>query len=129
MPTIDLVDESYLRAPLDLIAWAVHDENRWAVWWPELRPVVFMDRGTAGIRWNITGALVGSMEIWLEPCEPPMSGVLVHFYLRADPAAPGSRTAPARPSRRAATAESVRWAKASKLNFWNLKDEMEAGIR
>jgi hypothetical protein len=129
VPTVDLVDESYLRAPVERVASVVHDEGRWAQWWPELRPVVFMDRGTAGIRWNITGALVGSMEIWLEPYQPPMAGVLLHFYLRADPTAPGSTTEPAPLSGRAATAESVRWAKANKLNLWNLKDELEAGIR
>lgn len=88
-----------------------------------------MDRGAAGIRWNITGALVGSMEIWLEAYEPPLDGVLLHFYLRADPAALGSTTEPAPLAGRAAAAESVRWATSSKRNFWNLKDEMEAEIR
>ncbi|MGI8723021.1 MAG: hypothetical protein ACR2JG_12425 [Geodermatophilaceae bacterium] len=129
MPTVDLVDESYLRAPVERVASVVHDEGRWVRWWPELRPVVFMDRGAAGIRWNITGALVGSMEIWLEAYVPPMDGVLLHFYLRADPTAAGSTTEPAPLSGRAATAESVRWARANKVNLWNLKDEMEAGLR
>ncbi|MDQ3476698.1 MAG: polyketide cyclase / dehydrase and lipid transport, partial [Actinomycetota bacterium] len=125
MPTVDLVDESYLRAPVERVASVVHEQGRWAQWWPELRPVVFMDRGAAGIRWNITGALVGSMEIWLEAYVQPIGGVLLHFYLRADPTAPGSMTEPAPRSGRAATSESVRWAKANKVNLWNLKDEME----
>jgi len=84
-----------------------------------------MDRGEAGIRWNITGALVGSMEIWLEACDEPMGGVLLHFYLRADPVSTGSGSDPAPLTGRAATAESVRWAKASKKNLWRLKDELE----
>lgn len=88
-----------------------------------------MDRGAAGSRWNITGALVGSMEIWLEALEPPLGGVLLHFYLRADPTAPGSATEAAPLSGPAATAESVRWAKTNKQNFWALKDELEAGNR
>lgn len=129
MPTVDLVDESYLRAPIEVVAAVVHDRARWSLWWPELRPAVFMDRGSAGIRWNITGALVGSMEIWLEAYEQPLSGVLLHFYLRAHPTAPGSATEPAPLAGRAAVAESARWAKASKRNLWALKDELEAGLR
>ncbi|MDQ4038601.1 MAG: polyketide cyclase / dehydrase and lipid transport [Actinomycetota bacterium] len=129
MPTVDLVDDTYVRAPVERVAEVVHDEARWSMWWPRLHPVVFMDRGTAGIRWNITGALVGSMEIWLEPYAQPMGGVLLHFYLRADPTAPGSTTVPAVLTGRAAKAESLRWAKSSKANLWALKDELEASIR
>ena len=129
MPTVDLVDETYLRAPVERVAEVVHDEARWSLWWPQLHPVVFMDRGTAGIRWNITGALVGSMEIWLEAYDEPMGGVLLHFYLRADPTAPGTATVPAPLTGRASKAESVRWAKASKRDLWALKDELEAEVR
>lgn len=126
MPTVDLVDENYLRAPIERVAEAVHDEARWRLWWPDLRPAVFMDRGTAGIRWNITGALVGSMEIWLEAYEPPLGGVLLHYYLRADPTAPGSGSRRATVSRRAGHLHSLRWARSGKQNLWNLKDELEA---
>ncbi|CAN5365311.1 hypothetical protein BH24ACT9_BH24ACT9_15010 [soil metagenome] len=129
MPTVDLVDETYLRASIRRVAEVVHDRNRWSLWWPAVVPAVFMDRGEAGIRWNITGALVGSMEIWLESYPEPLGGVLMHFYLRADPSAPGSATEPEPRSGRAATAESVRWAKATKAHFWALKDELEAGQR
>lgn len=126
MPTVDLVDETYLRAPLTAVADVVHDKGRWSVWWPDLAPAVFMDRGSAGIRWNVTGALVGSMEIWIEPLEAPLGGVLLHFYLRADPTVAGSATEPASLVGPAAAAQSRRWAKASKRNFWALKDELEA---
>lgn len=131
MPTVDLVDETYLRAPGAAVAEAVHDRARWSDWWPDLAPAVFMDRGAAGIRWNVTGALVGSMEIWLESYEQPLGGVLLHFYLRADPTAQGSANEAAPLSGAAAAAESRRWAKASKRNFWALKDELEgaANIR
>ena len=124
-----MVDETYLRVPIEWVAAVVHDEARWSSWWPELRPVVFMDRGAAGIRWNITGALIGSMEIWLEAYDQPMGGVLLHFYLRADPTVPGSATVPAPLRGRAAKAETVRWAKASKRELWKVKDELEAGVR
>ena len=125
MPTVDLVDETYLRAPLETVAAVVHEQSRWTDWWPDLVPVVFMDRGSAGIRWNITGQLVGSMEIWLEGYEEPLGGVLLHFYLRADPTAAGTTTEPAPLTGRAATRESVRWAVANKRSMWDLKDELE----
>ena len=85
MATVDLVDETYLVAAPDVVADAVHDRTRWRAWWPDLELTVFMDRGPAGIRWSVTGALVGSSELWLEPFA---DGVLVHYYLRVDPADP-----------------------------------------
>ncbi|CAN5418950.1 hypothetical protein BH24ACT9_BH24ACT9_07300 [soil metagenome] len=129
MPTIDLVDETYLRVQVGRVAAVIHDRARWSRWWPKLHPAVFMDRGEAGIRWNITGALVGSMEIWLEVYEPPLDGVLLHYYLRADPTASGSETEPVQLTGRAARRHSVRWARSSKQDLWNLKDELEADLR
>lgn len=126
MPTVDLVDETYLRVPIRRVAAVVHDRARWSLWWPQLRPAVFMDRGPAGIRWNITGALVGSMEIWLEAYEEPLAGVLLHYFLRADPTAPGTASEPTPVAGRAASRHSVRWARSSKQILWNLKDELEA---
>ncbi len=42
-----------------------------------------MDRGLDGIRWSVTGAWVGSLEVWLEAVG---DGVVVHHYARLDPA-------------------------------------------
>jgi len=83
VPAVDLVDETFVVAEPALVAAAVHDPRRWHQWWPDLRLTVFQDRGTAGLRWSCTGALVGSCELWLEPWG---DGVIVHHYLRADPA-------------------------------------------
>ena len=44
-----------------------------------------MDRGADGLRWTVRGALVGTMEVWLEPM---LDGTLLHYFLRAD--LPGS---------------------------------------
>lgn len=129
VPTVDLVDETYVRAPIAAVADVVHDRARWTGWWPDLAPAVFMDRGPAGIRWNITGALVGSMEIWLEEYDQPLGGVLLHFYLRADPTMRGSATEPAPQVGSSGAAHARRWATASKRNFWALKDELEAAAR
>ena len=35
-----------------------------------------------GIRWTVTGALTGTMEIWLEPS---LDGVVLHYFLHAEP--------------------------------------------
>lgn len=35
------------------------------------------------MRWTVSGALVGTMEVWLEPV---LDGTMLHYFLRADPA-------------------------------------------
>jgi len=117
VPTVDLIDETFVVADRRVLADAVHDRQRWLSWWPELTLTVFMDRGLDGIRWSVTGVWLGSAEIWLEPFA---DGVLVHLYLRLDPAgsAPGARAA-ARLRRRFA----LRW----KQHANAIKDELEDG--
>jgi hypothetical protein len=78
---IDVADETWVVAAPETVAAAVHDEASWAVWWPDLSPTVTRDRGVKGVQWAVTGALAGSMEIWLEPWG---DGVVLHWYLRAD---------------------------------------------
>jgi hypothetical protein len=128
MPSVDLVDETFIVAEPAVLAQVVADRRRWATWWPELELVVFMDRGLNGIRWTVMGELVGSCEIWLEAHG---DGVLLHYYLRADPTEPGSRTVPRqlpdspRGHREMATIRrrhAIRW----KQHVWQLKDELEA---
>lgn len=125
---IDLVDETFIAADPARVAAAVADPAHWRIWWPDLTLTVFMDRGLAGIRWSATGALVGSVEIWLEPMA---DGVLLHHYVRAD--LPGfGRPGTARPTgsgRRArVTAARLRRrrAQAWKRHVWRLKDALEA---
>jgi len=81
VPELDLVDETFVVAAPAAVAAVVRDPDRWPVWWPDLRLSVFQDRGDAGVRWNVRGALTGSMEVWLEPC---LDGVLLHHYMRCD---------------------------------------------
>ena len=114
MPTVDLIDETYVVAAPEAVAAAVHDPARWRQWWPDLALTVFMDRGLDGIRWSVSGALNGSAELWLEPVG---DGVLVHHYLRVDP--PSPVRSPARLRRRHALA----W----KRSVNALKDELERG--
>ena len=97
MPTVDLIDETFVAASPEVVAACVADPAQWRRWWPKRRLEVFMDRGDRGIRWSIAGDLVGSAEIWLEPV---LDGTLVHYFVRADPPGgapgrPGGRTGPA----------------------------------
>jgi hypothetical protein len=117
VPQLELVDETFVVAAPAQAARAVRDPSRWRQWWPDLDLSVFQDRGEHGVRWNVRGALTGSMEVWLESYG---DGVIVHYYLRCDP--PGRAL-----HQRAAAREVRRRALRAKQVFWALKDELEGG--
>jgi len=120
VPAVDLVEETFVVAdPAALAAW-VHDRAIWPLLWPGLSLTVAEDRGPAGIRWLVGGALVGSAEIWLAPYG---DGTVVHAYLRADPPSTGRGR---RPARRAAR-ELHRRQRALKRLLFGVKDQFEAG--
>jgi len=129
VPSIDIVDESFVRIRRDVMAAVVAE--RWSTWWPGLTLQVYMDRGVEGMRWTVAGDLVGSSEIWLEEHDP---GVIVHYYLRADPTVPGSASTVRRfgNTRRAqAQVASIRQRHvvAWKQVIWAVKDELEPDAR
>ncbi|HTZ45248.1 MAG TPA: hypothetical protein VMB79_15420 [Jatrophihabitans sp.] len=81
-----------------------------------------------GLQWVATGhapprrlrparPLTGTVELWLEPMR---GGVLLHHYLRLDPA---TGTLP----RRAAERATHDFARHAKRQFWRVKDRLEAG--
>jgi hypothetical protein len=83
MNSMQIADETFVCAdPADVGA-AVAAPANWRRWWPDLRLTVVEDRGPAGHRWTVTGALTGTMEIWLEPS---FDGVILHYFLHAEPA-------------------------------------------
>ena len=128
MPTVDLVDETFVVADRAVLAAVVADPQRWRAWWPDLDLTVFMDRGLDGIRWTARGAWAGSLEIWLEVLG---DGVLLHHYARLDPV-DGRTGEPLPPpddpvGRRRAARQRARRARAWKRDVWALKDELEAG--
>jgi hypothetical protein len=124
VPALDLIDETFVVAAPAVVAAAVHDPARTRSWWPDLELTVFMDRGVDGIRWTVTGALVGTAELWLEPFG---DGTIVHVFLRCDPTRPGSTTEPRAVSRSAQLTLLRSRAWQIKQWSWRLKDELEAG--
>lgn len=67
--------------PPSSVAAAFADSRTWRRFWPDLELAVYADRGAEGLRWTVTGALVGTMEVWLEPV---LDGTVLHYFLRAD---------------------------------------------
>jgi hypothetical protein len=120
--TVDVVDETFLAVPPATVAAQFADRASWGRFWPDLTLSVVTDRGEKGFRWTIRGALVGSMEVWLEQV---LDGTLLHYYLRADPADAAGRPAPLPPRR--AMAEVARRQRAAKSVALELKDRLEAG--
>ncbi|MDT5078844.1 MAG: hypothetical protein QOJ80_3481 [Mycobacterium sp.] len=83
MNSIQVADETFVCAdPVD-VGKAVADPASWRRWWPDLRLSVVEDRGPSGQRWTVSGALTGTMEIWLEPS---FDGVILHYFVHAEPA-------------------------------------------
>ena len=116
-PLIDIADDTYLRVAPSELARLVADSAWWIRWWPDLVPHVTRDRGVKGQQWTVTGALRGSMEVWLEPVG---AGTVVHWYLRADPARPRVARSPRRVRR-----ERERRVRAWKSDMYALKDRLE----
>lgn len=126
MAGVDLVDETFIVAPAEVLAPIVADPASQKQWWPDLKLTVFMDRGLQGQRWSSTGALIGSVEIWLEPFG---DGCIVHHYLRGEPSTDGVTPEPwpdTPAGWRKAAAERARRAKAWKRSVWALKARIEA---
>lgn len=82
MNSIQIADETFVAADGARVGAAVADRASWRRWWPDLRLQVVEERGEKGIRWSVTGALTGTMEIWLEPS---LDGVVLHYFLHAEP--------------------------------------------
>jgi hypothetical protein len=116
-PAIDVVDETFLAVPPSTVKAAFADPAAWRRYWPDLRLEVYGDRGDEGLRWTVEGALVGTMEVWLEPV---LDGTLLHYFLRATPAA-----GPVRP--RDLRREFDRRARAAKAIALELKEILEDG--
>ena len=83
MNSVQIADETFVCADPADVGRSVADPSSWRRWWPDLRLTVVEDRGPAGHRWTVAGALTGTMEVWLETM---MDGVILHYFLHAEPA-------------------------------------------
>jgi hypothetical protein len=80
--SIQVADETFVAAAATAVGRAVGDPASWRRWFPDLICEVVEDRADKGIRWTVTGGLSGTMEIWLEPV---LDGVVLHYFLHAEP--------------------------------------------
>ncbi|GAA1021388.1 hypothetical protein GCM10009565_13870 [Amycolatopsis albidoflavus] len=108
--------------PPSTVAAAFADPRSWRRYWPDLELRVYTDRGDKGLRWTVTGALIGTMEVWLEPV---LDGTVLHYFLRATPAGPGG--VPRELGPRELRREFDRRARAAKDVALSLKEILEDG--
>lgn len=130
---IDIADETVIYASTGELIEIIREQSTWARWWPEFTLEVYGDRGDKGLRWTVTGTLVGSSEIWLESIDVASAGevaTIVHYYLRANLTRIGSEihsrivTKSAREQReihKLRERHVVQW----KRSVWALKDSLE----
>ncbi|HVF20993.1 MAG TPA: polyketide cyclase / dehydrase and lipid transport [Mycobacteriales bacterium] len=128
MPMVDLIDETFVVADPAQVAEALHDERLWRRLFPDLELTVFQDRAAQGLRFTVTGALVGTSEFWVEPWR---DGAIVHYYLRADLTRRGSGTEPVAGPGRALARRAVRARSEHvhrlKAGLNEVKDRLEGG--
>lgn len=95
--TVDIVDETFIRADAGAVRELLDAQSTARRAWPDLRLRVVRDRGRKGMRWTVTGAIDGEMEVWLEAWR---DGVIVHHFVRGLAARGPALTAARRHSRR-----------------------------
>lgn len=117
MPLVDVLQETFVAAAPRLVADALADPSVAADLWPDLTVTITQRRGLEGQRYAVSGGWRGTAELWLQPC---VDGVLVHSYLRIDPAA-----GPVSP--RAARRELDRRRRTMRWALWRHTDRIEAG--
>ncbi|AKS33616.1 polyketide cyclase / dehydrase and lipid transport [Mycolicibacterium goodii] len=120
MNSIQIADETFIAADPAAVGAAVADTASWRRWWPDLRLAVVEDRAAKGHRWTVTGALTGTMEIWLEEV---LDGVVLHYFLHAEPSGATARAL----ARMNLAKMNHRRRVAGKVMSFELKQRLEAG--
>lgn len=89
-PAVDLLDSTWVHGRAAAVGALIAEPANWRRWWPGLDLVADELRGPQGVRWTVrrvaevpAARLRGTGEIWLQPSD---DGVVVHFFLRLDPA-------------------------------------------
>ena len=121
MSSIQVADQTFVAAPGAAVAEVLADRARWRRWWPDLTLEVREDRADKGIRWTVSGGVTGTMEVWLEPS---LDGVILHYFLHAEP----SRRATSGPAamRELLAANRARRVAGKRMSF-EIKARLEAG--
>ena len=109
---VDIIDETYLRAAPTVVRGWFDDDDRLDRLWPHLQRTLVRDRGIKGLRWTVVGAVVGEMEVWIEPF---WDGAILHHYVRGERGPEAPRDVAAR--------HQLRWKRAVHA----LKDRLEEG--
>lgn len=122
-PRVDVLDSTWIHARAAVVGAALAEPASWRQWWPGLDLVADELRGPEGVRWTVRSVreapearLRGDAEIWLQPAD---DGVVVHFFLRVDPA-PGCEI-----SDREAAAVARSYRTHCKQAFWALADRLD----
>ncbi|MGX1810438.1 polyketide cyclase / dehydrase and lipid transport [Nocardia sp. NPDC055321] len=118
MSSIQVADQTFVAAPGAAVGQVLADKARWRRWWPDLQLQVREDRADKGIRWTIAGGATGTMEVWLEPM---LDGVILHYFMHAEPK--GVESMSARDLMAANRARRV----AGKTMSFEIKARLEAG--
>ncbi|MBU3064031.1 polyketide cyclase / dehydrase and lipid transport [Nocardia sp. NEAU-G5] len=121
MSSIQVADQTFVAAPGSAVGELLADRARWRRWWPDLTLEVREDRADKGIRWTVGGAVTGTMEVWLEPS---LDGVILHYFLHAEPARPV--TAGPAAMRELLAVNRARRVAGKKMSF-EIKARLEAG--
>jgi ribosome-associated toxin RatA of RatAB toxin-antitoxin module len=116
MPALDISCDDLVVADPAYVAQRLGTDTLWREWWPDLTLTPSERRGVEGVRWAVTGAAIGTAEWWLEPVR---DGVVVHWYLRADPSRPAGH--------RQLRKLQERYVAQYREHLWRLKDELETG--
>ncbi len=110
---VDVADDTFVRSDRSVLRALLDLDGAAEALWPHLRVSVIRDRGANGLKYAVTGPVLGDMEVWLEP---HADGVLVHHYLRGV-VAPGSPMT----GRQATRAHTLAW----KRVIHRIKDVLE----
>jgi len=120
--SIQIADQTFVAADPAAVGRAVGDRAGWRRWFGDLSLTVVEDRAEKGVRWTVAGPLAGTMEVWLEPM---LDGVVLHYFLHAEPA--GVDPARVARSRSTVAAMNHRRRVAGKRMAFEVKKTVEAG--
>ncbi len=128
---MEVRDETVIVVSRRVVAEVIAQRPRWRSWWPQTEATVVVDRGIDGMRWSLSGVVVGVTEVVLVDTD---DGVVIRYAMSVDPATPGSsraaRELPRSPhGDRELEALRRRQAVAWKRAVWALKEELEGGAR